>query len=100
MLVRLIRRWEPLLLDACGEPPSDAAALTASYGDGISRNPLLMDGKKSTGFVAAERFLRLNGQVLRAADAACVLAMLAVAEGGISPEAFAAWVREYRVDQT
>lgn len=75
----------------------DAAALAASYGYGISRNRPFMDGNKRTGFVAAELFLRLNGQVLRADDASCVLTMISVAAGDISEECFATWLRGYSV---
>ena len=86
---------KPLHLNAYKEPPPDAAALAASYGYGISRNHPFIDGNKRTGFVAAELFLRLKGQVLCADDASCVLTMLAVAAGDISEEAFAAWLRAH-----
>ena len=88
---------KPLHLDAYQEPPPDAAALAASYGCGISRNHPFIDGNKRTGFVAAELFLRLNGQVLQADDASCVLTMLAVAAGDMPEEAFAAWLRAHSV---
>ena len=84
---------KPLQLQAYGDPPPHAAALAASYGYGISRNHPFIDGNKRTGFVAAELFLRLNGQVLRADDASCVVTMLAVAAGDMSEEIFAAWLR-------
>lgn len=80
-------------LAAYGEP--DAAALAAAYGYGISRNHPFIDGNKRTGFVAAELFLRLNGYVLQADDAACVMTMLAVAAGDISEDAFAQWLRAH-----
>ena len=86
---------KPLQLEAYGEPPPDAAALAASYGYGISRNHPFIDGNKRTGFVAAELFLRLNSQELRADDASCVLTMLAVAAGDISEADFAAWLRAH-----
>lgn len=86
---------KPLQLEAYGDPPPDAAALAASYGYGISRNHPFIDGNQRTGFVAAELFLRLNGQVLCADDASCVLTMLAVAAGDISEADFAAWLRAH-----
>ena len=76
-----------------GEP--DAAALAASYGFGIARNHPFVDGNKRTAFVAMELFLGLNGQWLTADDADCVLAMLALASGDLSEEAFAAWIRAH-----
>jgi len=42
----------------------------------------------------AELLLLLNPHVLEAADADCVLTVLRVAEGSISEEHFAAWIRE------
>ena len=60
---------------------------------GIITGHPFIDGNKRTGFVAAELFLRLNGQVLGADDASCVLTMLAVAAGDMSEEGFAAWLR-------
>jgi death-on-curing protein len=89
---------KPLNLAAYGEP--DAPALAAAYGYGISRNHAFIDGNKRTGFVAAELFLRLNGITLSASDADCVLTMLAVAEGDITEEAFAAWLRSHAVPRT
>ena len=76
-----------------GEP--DVAALAASYGFGIARNHPFVDGNKRTAFVAMELFLGLNGQWLTADDADCVLAMLALASGDLSEEAFAAWIRAH-----
>ena len=41
-----------------------------------------------------ELFLFLNGHVLEVSDADCVLTMLRVAEGSMTEEDFASWVRE------
>jgi death-on-curing protein len=73
----------------------DVADLAAAYGYGISRNHPFIDGNKRTGFVAAELFLVLNGWALQAADADCVLTMLAVAAGDMGEAEFAAWLREH-----
>ena len=83
----------PENLAAYGSP--DAADLAAAYGYGISRNHAFIDGNKRTGYVAAELFLELNGFSLAADDAACVLAMLAVAAGDITEAEFAAWLRDH-----
>lgn len=82
----------PQNLAAYGEP--DIAACAAAYGYGLSRNHPYIDGNKRTAFVAVELFLFLNAHVLEAADADCVLTMLKVAEGSMSEEKFAAWIRE------
>ena len=78
---------------AYGEP--DAADLAAAYAFGIARNHPFVDGNKRTAFVAAELFLDLNGFALTAEDAACVEAMLAVADGSLSEPAFADWLRRH-----
>jgi len=76
---------------AYGQP--DAADLAAAYGFGIARNHPFVDGNKRTAFVAVELFLDLNGFELEAADADCVLTMLAVAAGTLEEAAFAKWIR-------
>ena len=81
----------PQNLALCATP--DMAELAAAYGYGISRNHAFIDGNKRTGFVAAELFCALNGFELVANDSDCVLAMLAVASGEITEEAFADWLR-------
>lgn len=82
----------PQNLAAYGEP--DASSLAAAYGYGISRNHAFIDGNKRTGFVAAELFLRLNGFLLNADDADCVMTMLAVAAGDLTEDEFAGWLRK------
>lgn len=83
----------PRQLAHYGEP--DAADLAAAYALGISRNHPFVDGNKRTAFVAAELFLALNGVQLHADDAACVVAMFAVAAGRMDEAAFARWLREH-----
>ncbi len=83
----------PLQLAAYGEP--DAAALAASYGDGLARNHPFIDGNKRTAFVAVELFLMLNGCELTAGDVACVLTMLEVASGKATETEFADWLRRH-----
>jgi death-on-curing protein len=80
-------------LAAYGRP--DAADLAAAYGWGISRNHAFLDGNKRTGFVAVELFLDLNGYLLEADDADCVITMLAVAAGHITEAEFAGWIRKH-----
>ena len=83
----------PQHLESYGDP--DIAACAAAYGYGLSRNHPFVDGNKRTAFVAVELFLFLNGHVLEAPDVDCVLTMLRVAEGSISEEDFAAWIRQH-----
>jgi death on curing protein len=81
----------PINLAAYGTP--DIASCAAAYGFGISRNHPFIDGNKRTAFVCTELFLELNGHRLHAADADCVLTMLAVAAGDLDEAGFAAWLR-------
>jgi death-on-curing protein len=84
---------KPLHLVSYGEP--DVADLAAAYGFGLARNHPFIDGNKRTAFVAVELFLALNGQLLMADDATCVLTMLALASGELSEAGFAHWIRKH-----
>lgn len=83
----------PLNLAAYGEP--DVADLAAAYGFGLARNHPFIDGNKRIAFIATSLFLWLNGQKLAAADADCVLTVLALAAGDIDEPEFAAWLRAH-----
>lgn len=73
----------------------DIASLAACYAYGIAKNHPFNDGNKRTAFVVMELFLMINGYTLKADDAACVLTMLAVAEGSMPEEKFLAWIRSH-----
>jgi len=83
----------PRNLAACGEP--DAAALAAAYAFGIGKNHPFVDGNKRTALVVLELFLELNGSVLTADDVACVVVILALADGSLSEAGLADWVRRH-----
>ena len=83
----------PVNLAAYGEP--DVAALAAAYGFGLARNHPFVDGNKRTAFVAVELFLVLNGWVLLADDAQCVLTVLTLAAGDLTEDQFAQWLRTH-----
>ncbi len=87
------RPWQ---LASSGAP--DAAALAAAYGYGLARNRPFIDGNKRAASVAVELFLALNDQVLLADDAQCVMSMLELAEGQLTQEQFAQWVRSHLRD--
>ena len=82
----------PQNLAAYGKP--DVAALAAAYAFGIVKNHPFVDGNKRTGLVALELFLEQNGYVLTASDVECVLVILAVAEGKLSENELAGWIRK------
>jgi death-on-curing protein len=73
---------------------SDVFDLAAAYAFGIARNHPFIDGNKRTAYVAAELFLLKHGYELVSEDADCVITMLSFAEGAVSEETFAAWLRE------
>jgi death on curing protein len=76
----------PLHLVAYGKP--DAAALTAAYGYGLALSHPFIDGNKRVALVAMETFLS-------ASDEDCAVTILHLAEGALSEEALAEWLREH-----
>jgi death on curing protein len=85
-LGRPVHRWH------YGEA-RDVADCAASYGFAIARNHAFNDGNKRTAFVVMATFLQLNGRTLIASESDAVETMVAVAEGSLSEEALAAWLR-------
>ncbi len=82
----------PRNLATYGAP--DMAALAAAYGYGIARNHPFVDDNKRTAFVAVELFLDLNGHTLTAGDAECIMMVERLADGTVSEQEFAAWIRQ------
>ena len=78
----------------------DLPTLAAAYGFGLVRNHPYRDGNKRIGFLAIVTFLGLNGRALRATDAEVVTEMLALADGRVSEEELAAWIREHSAKGT
>jgi death on curing protein len=83
----------PKNLLAYGEAPPDLASLAAAYAYGIARNHPFVDGNKRTALVAARTFLILNGVDLDATQDDKVLTFLSLAEGVISEQELADWIR-------
>ena len=81
----------PQNLAAYGNP--DHAALAASYGLGLAKNHAFVDGNRRAALLATGLFLYLNGWRLTASQADTTLAMLSLAAGELSEDAFAAWLR-------
>ena len=84
----------PQNLFTYGEPRPDLASLAAAYAYGIARNHPFVDGNKRTALVAARTFLILNGVDLDATQDEKVLTFLNLAEGVISEEELADWIRK------
>ena len=78
---------------AAYEPEADIARLAAAYGFGIAKNHPFVDGNKRTALVATRTFLILIGFTLRATPADKYTTFLQLAEGSLSEEELANWLR-------
>lgn len=76
------------------EPDSDVARLAAAYALGIVKNHPFIDGDKRTGYVVMETFIIKNGFTLTATQKDKYLTFLALADGSLSEEELAQWLRE------
>ena len=77
----------------------DLADLAAAYAFGIAKaSHPFNDGNKRTGFVVAVIFLILNGKTINHPEASATQAMRAVADGSMSEEQLAEWLRAGLVD--
>lgn len=77
------------------EPDADLASLAAAYAYGLARNHPYRDGNKRIAFLALATFLLLNGLELKTTDADVVAHMLALAEGRLSEDELASWIRSH-----
>ena len=69
--------------------------LAAAYAFGFVKNHPYRDGNKRIGFLAMVTFLGMNGYDLSATDAEVVAEILGVADGSVSEEALAGWIRQH-----
>lgn len=76
------------------EGDADIARLAASLGYGIAKNHAFLDGNKRTALVATRTFLLLNGFSVNASQQEKYVTFLALAEGSVSEDQLAAWLRE------
>jgi death-on-curing protein len=83
----------PQNLSVYGDSPPDLAALAASYAFGIARNHPFIDGNKRVALVAARTFLLINDADLEATQEEKYLTFLRLAEGGLSEDELAEWIR-------
>lgn len=74
---------------------ADLATLAAAYGFGLVKNHPYRDGNKRIGFLALVTFLGINGQDLRATDAEVVTEIVALADGSVSEDDLAEWIRRH-----
>ena len=78
---------------AAYEPEADIACLAAAYAFGIVKNHPFIDGNKRTAYVVMETFLIKNGYILTASPADKYTTFLQLAEGSLSEEELAEWLR-------
>jgi len=75
------------------EPDADIAALAGAYAFGIVKNHPFLDGNKRTGYVVMESFIYLNGGELKADGTDKYLTFIALADGSLSEDELAEWLR-------
>jgi death-on-curing protein len=73
--------------------PVLVADLAAAYAFGLARNLPFVDGNKRISFIVAELFLSLNGYELAVDDAAAYETWMSLADGSLSEEQLAGWLR-------
>ena len=72
---------------------ADLAALAAALAYGLARNHPFVDGNKRTAWVSCRTFMALNNGDFREAPQQKFSMMLGLAEGSISEQDFALWLR-------
>jgi len=94
-------RDKGLLLSALARPPNlhasgenvDISGLAAAYAYGIAKNHPFIDGNKRTALVVMRTFLALNDVDFHASQEEKYITILGLAEGTVSEEALAEWIR-------
>ena len=92
LLASALARPQSLL--AYAQPEPDLAALAAAYAYGIALDHPFVDGNKRTALVAARTFLLLNGVNLEASQDEKYLTFLRLAQGTLTEEKLADWIRK------
>lgn len=85
-------------LFAYGNPKPDLPALAAAYAFGVIKNHPFVDGNKRTAYVICRTFLKLNGQDFDASDVEKYRTFIDVADGTLSEEQLADWIRSKAVN--
>ena len=79
------------------EPGTDLATLAAAYAFGVAKNHPSIDGNKRAALVAAYTFLAINGLELEAPEPEAVSVILGTADGSLSEEDLASWIRSHLI---
>ena len=74
---------------------TDVPMLAAAYAFGLVKNHPYRDGNKRIGFLAMVTFLGMSNYELEATDAEVVAEIVALANGSVSEESLAEWIRQH-----
>jgi death-on-curing protein len=86
-LARPLQKWQY-------QDDVDVPLLAAAYAFGLVTGHPYRDGNKRIGFLAMATFLGINGHGLDATDAEVVTLFLQIANGSVSEDEIAEWVRK------
>lgn len=89
-LARPLQKWQY-------QAAVDVPLLAAAYAFGLVTGHPYRDGNKRIGFLAMATFLGINGHGLDATDAEVVTLFLLIANGSVSEDEIAEWVRKHIV---
>jgi death-on-curing protein len=78
---------------AYGEGEVDVPRLAAAYAYGLAKNHPLVDGNKRVAWVVCRTFLKLNGCDVDAPKQETYTTVVRLAEGSLSEEELADWIR-------
>lgn len=84
----------PHNLFAYSDPKPDLARLAAAYAYGLVKNHAFVDGNKRTAHVVYRTFLSINDAVFSATQIEKFDAMIQLADGTLTEEQFADWIRQ------
>jgi death on curing protein len=76
---------------------TDLATLASAYAFGIAKNHPFIDGNKRAALVALYTFLALNGFELEAPEPEAVTVIVGTADGSLSEEVLASWIRTHLI---
>lgn len=76
---------------------SSVFQLAAAYSYGLARNHPFADGNKRIALTVAAVFLEINGYSLNAPEAEAVIIYQQLADGTLTEEALAEWIRGWSV---
>lgn len=96
-------RDQGLLDSALARPRQQAAyvkknsifQLAAAYSHGLARNHPFADGNKRIALTVAAVFLEINGHTLNAPEAEAALMYQQLADGKLTEQALAEWIRQW-----